>query len=240
MNTSEYESIVRMQNLVRQWQETADARAFFLDCYLMMTRNMMAAVELKEFRDPAAVAAFVQHFADYYFAGLQAFEQDAESAPAVWRLAHEAALDHEVTPLQMLLLGVNAHINHDLVLTVVDLLGAEWGELSEDRRADRYFDFCYVNDIISRTVDAVQAQVLEPAMPLIVILDRLMGPLDERMITRLLAHWREAVWKHAVALMEAAGEDEKRQLLSEVEKTALRHADAIRLQDVGATVRELI
>ena len=37
----------RMQALVQSWEESSDQRSIFLKCYLMMTRNMHLAIQLK-------------------------------------------------------------------------------------------------------------------------------------------------------------------------------------------------
>ncbi|HTP10506.1 MAG TPA: DUF5995 family protein, partial [Anaerolineae bacterium] len=105
----------RMTTLVDQWEAAHDRRAIFLGCYRLMTRNMLDAIEAGRFHDGAWVARLLERFADYYFAALERFEQDESSAPVVWKLAFDATRDEKVMTLQHLLLGVNAHINHDLV-----------------------------------------------------------------------------------------------------------------------------
>lgn len=214
--------VARMQALISQWERESNSQAFFLSCYRMMTSNMLSALEQDEFQDPAWVDHLLNHFADYYFVALAAYEQDPSSAPLVWQLAHNATRNPHITPLQNLLLGVNAHINYDLVLTLVDLLRPEWQNLSETRRLGRYADYCYVNQIIARTIDAVQDQVLEPAMAIMDLVDRLLGPLDEMLISSLINHWRETVWHNALRLLEAQSDDERQAVLEQVEQNALR------------------
>src|SRR5690606_32407413 len=109
--------IARMQTFLRQWEDAADRKAVFLRCYSMMTANMLVAIEQGEFRDRTWVERLLHRFADYYFLALDAYEQERTAAPAVWQLAHDAARDDAALPIQNLLLGVNAHINYDLVLT---------------------------------------------------------------------------------------------------------------------------
>jgi hypothetical protein len=216
-----------MQSLIRQWEQDADQRAIFLRCYWMMTLNMRLAIQQGEFRDPDWVARLLENFAGYYFDALQAYDQDPAAAPAVWRQAHQAAADERVLALQKLLLGVNAHINYDLVFSLVDMLRAEWAGFSPAQRGSRYTDYCHVNEVIGHTIDAVQDQVLEPAMPVADLFDRLLGPLDERLISALLTRWRENVWQYAVRLLEAAEVAEQARLIREVEQDAIRIAQAM-------------
>lgn len=222
--------IQRMQAQVARWESSSDSRAIFLKCYCMMTQNMLAAVDRREFNDPAWVDRLLHHFADYYFIALDAYEQDPQAAPAVWRATHHAAGLPHVLPIQKLLMGVNAHINYDLVLALTDLLEPEWSALGREQRASRYADHCRVNDIISQTIDAVQDQVLQPAMPIMGIIDRLLGPLDERMISRLIAGWRESVWQHALGMIAQPAPDERAALIQHIEHETLRIGDLIQLR----------
>jgi hypothetical protein len=212
----------RMQALIQQWESLSDRRVVFLSCYMMMTRNMLTAIQNQEFKDTVWVDTLLHHFADYYFTALDAYERDELQAPVVWRLAHNAARQGQGTPLQELLLGVNAHINYDLVLTLVDLLEPEWESLTDEQRDMRYSDHCHVNEVISSTIDAVQDQVLEPAMPVMDLVDRLLGPLDEKLISRLLSGWRDQVWQNAMHVLQTRGAEERARLVSQVEDEALQ------------------
>jgi hypothetical protein len=219
----DYDPVVEhMQSLIREWEEASDQRAIFLSCYLMMTSNMLSAIEQKEFNDPAWVDRLLHRFAEYYFVALEAYEQEPTAAPPVWQLAHKATQEPGALALQKLLLGVNAHINYDLVLTLVDLLGPEWVALTEEQRYARYADHCHVNDVIGATIDAVQDQVLEPSTPLMDVIDRALGPLDEMLISRLIRDWREKVWQNATRLLETSEPDEQALLIRQVEEEALR------------------
>ncbi|HIG73206.1 MAG TPA: hypothetical protein EYQ24_01095 [Bacteroidetes bacterium] len=214
--------VARMHSHVERWTACADDRALFLRCYSMMTGNVFATAEGDGFGDRDWVVRLLHRFADYYFDGLDAFERAPESAPAVWRQAHRLAADPDAAPIQKLLLGVNAHINYDLVLTLVDLLEPEWGALSPEARGGRYEDHCRINDVIGRTIDAVQDEVVEPAMPFMAYVDRWLGPLDEALVSGVITRWREGVWRHAVAVLDAPTTASRDQLVRRVEAEALR------------------
>ena len=220
--------VARMQSLILQWEEASNPQAVFLSCYMMMTSNVLAALEQEEFEDPAWVGELLHRFADYYFVALADYERDPIAAPLVWQLAHNATRDPHALPLQNLLLGVNAHINYDLVLTLVELLRPEWSDLSEAQRATRYTDYSHVNDVIARTIDLVQDQILEPSMPLMDLFDTLLGPLDEYLVSQLITHWRETVWQNTCRLLEARATDDQAPLLLEIEEEALQLGRLIR------------
>ena len=219
--------VSQMQSRIQAWEKIADDRALFLKCYMLMTSNVLAGINRHEFSDSPWVDALLRHFVDYYLGALQAYETDPASAPPAWQLAYQAAANPHIDAMRKLLVGVNAHINYDLALAVVDLLRPEWPHLSDSQRADRYADYCRVNDIMGRTIDAVQDKVLDPAMPAMVIIDNLMGRVDEFMVAELLVHWRENVWHHALGLLAAADAQEQARLAHHFEQEALRIGNLI-------------
>jgi hypothetical protein len=226
-NTNQNPVIDRMQELVNQWEQAGDRRADFLICYHLMTSNMLAAIQAGEFHDPRWVEALLEHFAEYYFVALDDYELDSAGTPAVWRLTFDTATQDQVLVLQNLLLGINAHINYDLVLALVDMLDPEWTSLSPERRQVRYEDHRHVNDIIGRTVDSVQDQVVKPGLPAMRVVDALFGPMDEWMASRLISHWRESVWDAATRMLDCIVSEEREALRTDIEAEALRRARAI-------------
>lgn len=222
MHPSEAPVIARMQVLIGRWEAAANPQATFLSCYRLMTGNMLAAIERGEFRDPDWVDRLLHHFAEYYFAALEAWERDPRAAPAVWQLAHDATRDPRALPIQNLLLGINAHINYDLVLTMVDLLRPEWPHLTLGQRGERYADYTMVNEVIARTIDSVQDDVIERNMPVMDLLDKLLGPVDEYLVSRLITQWRETVWERTCCLLDARTAQERESLVSATEAAAVK------------------
>jgi Family of unknown function (DUF5995) len=220
--------LVRMQLQVQQWEDARDNRALFLRCYSLMTGNMLSALTRSEFDDHDWVNTLLHHFAGYYFTALDAYERDPVSAPAVWQQAFGAARDSAINPLQKVLLGINAHINYDLVLALADVLEPDWTAQPEPQRAIRYADHCRVNAVIGSTIDAVQSQILADSMQGMALLDRLLGPIDELIISRLIVHWRETVWKNATQLLSSVDGHERAQLIARVEAHALAIGERIR------------
>jgi|YNPBryunderm2012_1023409.scaffolds.fasta_scaffold03280_7 hypothetical protein len=142
-------------------------------------------------------------------------------------MAHQACRRTDVPAVQTLLLGVNAHINYDLVLVLVELLEEEWPALAPGARAARYDDYCTVNEVIAETIDAVQDTILEPAEPFMGVVDTVFGRLDEHLISRLITRWRGGVWQHGVRLLEAASAAERATPWQAMEAQALRRAEAL-------------
>jgi hypothetical protein len=105
-----------------------------------------------------------------------------------------------------LMLGINAHINHDLAPALVDVLD-DWGTLEEEQRRHRHEDHELVNTIIDETTDEVQRDVVAQWSPLAEMLDALMGPLDEWAFGTLAQSWRSQVWLDAMDLVALPPEE---------------------------------
>ncbi len=227
MNRQSSPALLRMNDLIRQWENNNDQRVIFLLCYAMMTQNMLDGLAEGRFIDAEWVDRLLSHFADYYFQALEKYEDTEFQTSAVWQYAHAIAQDGEALALQNLILGVNAHINYDLVLATADMLEPEWSQLDEAGREARYEDYCQVNHIIGETINNVQDLVLERFDPRLDILDKLLGPVDELLTSRLISHWRSDVWKNALQMVQLTSMDERERLRQEIETTSMQRAEFI-------------
>ena len=229
-----------MDELAQQWEQRSDRRCFFLRCYGLMTGNTLRALDEGQFHDPQWVRRLLHLFADYYFLALDAYEQDDARTPIVWRLAFDAAAQGQTQVLQDLLLGINAHINYDLVLTLVDMLEQEWVALSPEQRQQRYQDHCHVNTIIAATVDSVQDQVVTPSSRWLGMVDWVLGPLDEHVAARLIRRWREEVWQEAVQILATQDPDERADLRRLLAARSLARSEMILARRVDRILAELV
>lgn len=214
----------RMRALVAHFEGAGDPRCVFLDCYATMTGNMLAGLDGGRFRDGEWVGHLLERFSDYYFDALAAYEQGAAHVPAVWQVTHDATRRKGVTAVQHLLLGVNAHINYDLVLALRDQLAGEWGSHSPAARQQRFEDHMLVNQIIAETVDRVQDTIVERHMPLLDLVDRLGGPVDEWLTARVIGRWRREVWVAAEKMLDAGDAAAQEALRQELERRAVVRA----------------
>jgi hypothetical protein len=192
----------RLADLARQWGDAGDRRAVFAECYLVMTRSVEENIRAGSFHDGVWVGRLLDRFATYYFDAVDSYggALGVRVCPAVWREALDACSDPLCHPLQALMLGINAHINHDLALALVDVLD-DWPTLDEEARQRRRDDHELVNTIIDDTTDEVQKDVVGRWSPAAEGLDLLMGPLDEWAFGQLAESWRSRVWADAMDLV---------------------------------------
>ena len=217
----------RMRDQVHLWEEAGDGRSVFLSCYALMTENMLASLEAGRFRDDAWVDRLLHRFADYYFDALTCYDCGDDPTPEVWRQVHEASRRRPLHVLQHLLMGMNAHINYDLVLTLDELLRPEWITLDEDHRELRLADHREVNAVIAETIDEVQDTVVERYEPLMDLADRLLGRWDERLLAGLVTHWREEVWKRALRLLGDPEPEGREARVRALERDVLRRGELL-------------
>lgn len=231
MNTLRQNAAVldRMQAQIQEWQGKNDPRSVFLACYRMMTANMLEAIEQGRFRDRVWVETLLHRFADYYFDALVCYDCGDQGTPQVWHFVHEISQRKKLHVLQNLLLGINAHINYDLVLTVVDMLAPEWPNLTEEQRQGRYADHSLVNVIIAETIDKVQDEVVERHDPAMDIIDRVFGRLDERLLSLLITRWRREVWEEALRFLECSCEEDRENCRQALEEKVLKRARRLSL-----------
>jgi hypothetical protein len=193
----------RMDYTIECWEKTSDNRQIFLRCYNMMSSNMYEAVKHGRFSDAEWVNQLVVRFSEYYFEALDHYEQFSAQTPEVWKQAHDTTLRQKLHVLQNLLIGVNAHINYDLPLALYDCLKRDWNAYDEITKSSTKSDHELVNIIIGETIDAVQDDVIAPMSPAMAVLDKLMGRMDEWLLSRLIRSWRGNVWEVTQKLLQA-------------------------------------
>ena len=220
----------KMRALRENWEAAQDRRAIFAHLYLLMTGNMLQALQAGEFHDKVWVRTLLETFAGYYFKALEKFEEAWFTAPPVWRVAFEAAQDPQVTTIQHLLLGMNAHITHDLVFTLIDMLEPEWEQITPANKKARYHDHMHVNEVIARTVDVVQDQIIAQHAPVLDALGPVYRNFDEWVVSKLVQKWRGQVWNQAIEYLEFSHFDDKNRVRQQVEYIALRRTDLILLK----------
>jgi hypothetical protein len=173
-----------------------DGVACFNRMYLRVTESIAARIGEAYFADDAYVARMDVVFAGYYLNALNALnagDAGANEVPRCWAPLFEARGDARVAPLAFALAGMNAHINHDLARTVLDL--AEERGVAPARGSAEHADFLRVNAVLGATIDAVKAG-LGPRFAASVIgtVDAATGRADDAVALFSVAHAREAAW----------------------------------------------
>jgi hypothetical protein len=113
-----------------------------------------------------------------------------------WRLAFDAARAGNGLVLTDMLLGVNAHVNHDLPYALN-------GISIEPDRQRRYRDHAAVNAVLSEVTERATLAIAAAYAPGIRSLDAVGGDLDEMSGSFSLTVARDSAWESALALANA-------------------------------------
>jgi hypothetical protein len=133
--------------------------AQFSDLYLKITQSIQAHLRSGTFfADNEYLARLDVAFANRYFAALRAWSSGG-TPPDVWRILFDLPNDGEITAIQLAGAGVNAHINLDLAVAVVDT-GREMGDTALNT-ASRHDDYTKVNDVFAEEMDTLLRNLVE-------------------------------------------------------------------------------
>ena len=124
-----------------------DASGHFPAMYARVTDRIRQAAAAGEFGDGEGMVRFARAFAGWYLRP----RAGVEPAPGSWRAAWDVGGDGRLLIVQHLLLGINAHVNHDLGQVVVQLPD----ERDDGALAGMRADFDTVNSVLAATMPAV-------------------------------------------------------------------------------------
>lgn len=188
--------LARMESLQSRLDATGDWRAVFCHTYRLTTLRVGEAIGRGEFLDAEWMTRLDVRFAEYYFDALAQWDEYM-SGVEPWKIAFAECKAQRTTALQDIALGMNAHINHDLVLAIIDVLGPD--DDLDQRRADHD----HINTVLARIVDEVQDDVERRYDPLASVFDLALGTLDEEIMGWVIEIARNHVWEHVLLLRSA-------------------------------------
>ncbi len=203
--------LVKLTHIIHDQRDRSSPLAFFPAVYRATTARVRAGIHRGTFADGARMGRLVTTFANRYLAALTA--SGDPSSPRSWQVAFDAASRQHLMILQHVLLGMNAHINFDLPLAVVETANGGSVDALEA-------DFLAINAILAEVLDPVQ-EVIGRFSPLLDILDRLGGEKDERLVTFSISTARDEAWHEATRLAVESPARRERSMLSLDRRVAL-------------------
>ena len=196
------EVVARMDALLAPLEESGDANRHFLATYRRTTIAVDEEVRRGGFRDSEWVERWDVVFADLYVDALERWRA-GENVPAPWVVAFEAERSERLPPLRHVLLGINAHINYDLPLSLLAVITDD--ELDDEALVDlRRQDHAHVDGIIASRVDAEDQELIKVEQPGDrTWLDRALTPFNQAGTKRFLKESRGKTWANARLLSAA-------------------------------------
>ena len=173
----------------------ADGLKWFNRLYLQVTQSVRQAVGGTAFRDARFMTELDVAFANLYFAAIAAGESDPSRAPAAWRPLLRARSSRRNSRLQCALAGMNAHINRDLPLGIVQVFDVLGGNPTTDTA--RRQDFDSINELLERVENEVKTDF---SIGLIGVVDEVAGRADDVAAMWNVRAARAAAWTNAAVL----------------------------------------
>lgn len=189
--------------------------------FALMYLRVTQAVDMAPagaFHDPRYVAHLDAVFAQLYFTAESNWSAGrSPQVPGAWRIAFGAAADRTVSALGDMMLGMNAHISHDLAVAV-----AETGADPRDKA-----DFDRVNTLLVRLQPEIVSEAAarwDPAVATTTI------PGLGRQISaaQVFSRWRDEAWANGVRLARAPSPTARARIEAEIDRTAANRALLIR------------
>ena len=142
----------------------------FNKTYYIITKNVYAKIGTGFFSDDASMIMLDINFARYYFDALKMYTDKQTTTPS-WEVMFDFCKKDSSLPLIYLTLGVNAHVNNDLGMSLFDVI-----EKDEFKK-----DFYKVNPVIYKSIDEILSEVR-------------LSNFYKPFMQMLIFHWRNNAW----------------------------------------------
>ena len=177
-----------------------DGLHWFNWLYFQVTKAVEDRISAGGFTDSAYLSLLDVQFAQLYFNALKAFLSNV-ALPDCWRTLFVARGETNLTRIQCALAGINAHINHDLPIAIVNTCSIS--NVTPQHGTVQYTDYTSLNSTLDSLIDEAK-QTLNIRLPG----DTLPNAAQ---LENLIAGWgvsaaREAAWKNAELLWHLRGE----------------------------------
>ena len=132
-------------------------------------------------------------FAKRYFSALDLWNNDNEETPDVWEVLFKRGHDLKMSRLTAAMLGVNAHINHDLSLALI----GTWNETGAPVGDEIHPDYLLVNQIFYEEIPPLRRGFSTRWQ---MEIDEFVGPLDDWSQRMLVTVTRAHAWDQGCRL----------------------------------------
>ena len=192
--------IARMESLLLPLARN-DGVACFTRLYLTFTRGVQERLAQAAFDHPTFLSALDVRFADLFLAAAE-----ARAIPRAWAPLFESRARRGIAPLQFALAGMNAHINRDLPIALVETCREQGVSLADG--SPQHADYLRVNALLASVESRIKQEYLTGFLH---DLDRLVHRVHR--LDDVAAMWnvvraRDAAWTNAQALWALRDEPE--------------------------------
>lgn len=169
-----------MKNINDEIKRTDFANLYaFNQTYLIITENVYSKIGTGFFQYDQKMKQFDINFAYYYFDALKAYLETNSTTPA-WQVLFEKIKQNKCIQIEYMALGVNAHVNNDLALSLYDCRIPEMFS----------YDYDKVNEIIIRSIPSVLHDLNCDSLK-----------FTQSLLSKIIISWRSLAWKRYQSLL---------------------------------------
>ncbi len=191
--SSPAELLVRLAGIQAALPAT-DGLAYFNRMYQMVTSSVDANLTATAFVDPAWMSQLDVVFGNLYLDAVRASVLTPDMIPGAWSPLFEERNDPGIAPLQFAFAGMNAHINRDLAVAIVN--SCKQLRTSPDA-GSHHADFEKVNALLAQVEPTIR-RMLEPT--LLGDVDTVFPGLQDVVANFKMIKARETAWASAQSL----------------------------------------
>ncbi|MBY6307653.1 DUF5995 family protein [Streptomyces clavuligerus] len=227
------QALAALELLSSRLRESGDQRAVFIDVYAVITRrvvNVMHTEDHAGFLNPQWLSEVTGLFAEEALVATRRSLRGEPVTASSWRFATHYAAHRLTLPCQSALLGINAHINHDLGLVVHNYLRSHHERIDEAQMRRYHHDYQQVNRLLEQSlVECAQLLIDRYHCQVTTGVRRLPGVRQAGLhaFMSMLVSWRNQGWRDVLALWHDPDEQTQSRTLQRIDQRAGRIAQAI-------------
>ncbi|MRG90401.1 DUF5995 family protein [Polyangium spumosum] len=194
--------VLAVMDLIDGALPSADGVHAFNQLYTFVTDNIRREIDRGRFGAPVLLEELDVVFAGLYFDAFVAEIREEGSAPRAWQPLFETRSDRTISRLQHALSGMNAHINHDLAIAVVETCVKKG---IEPRRGTAFYDdYLIINEILEEAEKTATKRLVTGVLREV---EEALGRVDNVMAVWSVKRARDAAWANAEVLWALRGND---------------------------------
>lgn len=186
---SSVSEVIEVMRSIEAELPNEDGLKWFNFLYLRVTESVRDNPPAVGWENPQFLERLAVVFAGLYFGAVVNRQRSSANVPKVWEVLFDARLNQRISRVQFALAGMNAHINRDLAIALLQTaeeLGIALRDNSQEHR-----DFKRVNDILAVVSDQVKQTL---ATGIIGEIDQDLGRIDDIIAIWSVRNARDAAW----------------------------------------------
>ena len=184
------EVLERLNEIIEESIQEKTYLCLFAFVYRETTAEVKKAIENNRFQNPKRMEEMDVIFANLYIQAYDDYKNRLEVSKC-WDHTFDAQRK-KLSVMQHVMLGMNAHINHDLAVAAAYVAKGE-------KIIDLKNDFMIINDILCELTDRIQASLGRISLPMR-IMDFIGMRYDEKIINFSIRKARDFAWLNAMEL----------------------------------------